>query len=366
MQIALTKKLADAIGIKPVPANEEVNPLFSWTANWITTWDNRRTEDMLVLVNQDNRFAVAIYQVKRKDLKHVAKIIQEAISNTLLALNINPEVVEKYLEQAGDITFVRNANRTHTAWVNHAGQESAFHVGRFYNGMDKMFNDTLGASISDRPVKDPKSKKEVIFPAEEMVQALAHFTKKPPYNYRAFELLVTLDLMDYQATRRLIVPADINFFRLHHVLQEVFGWTHSHLYDFTFFNQEIADPDVRLVPFAENLEYDATAILMDKQPLSDYLQEDKHLIYTYDMGDNWQHKIELVDVLENYTEESPYLLEASGQTPPEDVGGVWGFADLRQIMQDPNHPEHLEMKEWAGYWRPELWEWEERPRVIRV
>ena len=48
MQIALTKKLADGIGIKPPPANEDENPLFSWTANWITTWDNRRAEDMLV------------------------------------------------------------------------------------------------------------------------------------------------------------------------------------------------------------------------------------------------------------------------------------------------------------------------------
>lgn len=365
MQIALTKKLADAMGIKPTPANEEENPLFSWTANWITTWDNRRTEDMLVLVNNENQFTVAIYQVNKKDLKNTAKIIKEAISNTLLTMNVNPEIVEDYLEKAGKIAFVKNSNRTHTAWVNHAGRDSAFYMGKHYNGIDKMFNDTMGAFVSDRPVKNPKNGDNYSYPTDEMTQALDHFTKKRLYKYRAFELLVTLDLENYEATRLLIVPADIDFFRLHHLLQEVFDWRHSHLYDFTFFNQNIYDPDVRLVPFEEDLDYDAKAVLMEKQPLSDYLLSHKHLVYTYDMGDNWQHDIELVRVIEDHDEDSPYLLEASGQTPPEDVGGVTGFTHFRQVMLDPNHPDHREMKTWAGYWQPELWDWEKRPRVIR-
>lgn len=36
MQIALTKKLAEAIGIKPTPVSEATEPIFSWTANWQT------------------------------------------------------------------------------------------------------------------------------------------------------------------------------------------------------------------------------------------------------------------------------------------------------------------------------------------
>ncbi|MDD2190433.1 MAG: hypothetical protein PHE94_03130 [Eubacteriales bacterium] len=71
MQIALTKKLAEAMEIKPSPVREVINPLFTWTANWTKVWDNRRTEDMLVLVNNATRFTVAIYQVKRKDMKDV-------------------------------------------------------------------------------------------------------------------------------------------------------------------------------------------------------------------------------------------------------------------------------------------------------
>lgn len=61
MQIALTKKLADAMGINPSSTHEAVDPLFSWTANWTKVWDNRKVEDMLVLVNNATRFTVAIY-----------------------------------------------------------------------------------------------------------------------------------------------------------------------------------------------------------------------------------------------------------------------------------------------------------------
>ena len=56
MQIALTKKLAEAMGLKPSPVRKVINPLLTWTANWTKVWDNRRTEDMLVLVNNATRF----------------------------------------------------------------------------------------------------------------------------------------------------------------------------------------------------------------------------------------------------------------------------------------------------------------------
>jgi hypothetical protein len=46
-----------------------------------------------------------------------------------------------------------------------------------------------------------------------------------------------------------------------------------------------------------------------------------------------------------YDKESPYLLKAVGQTPPEDVGGIGGFLNFYEIMQDPEHPKYGGMKE---------------------
>lgn len=60
MRIALTKKLADAMGGSYPKNDESENLLFSWTANWTKVWENRRVEDMLVLVNNATRFTVGI------------------------------------------------------------------------------------------------------------------------------------------------------------------------------------------------------------------------------------------------------------------------------------------------------------------
>jgi|GEM_PF-3374264 len=107
------------------------------------------------------------------------------------------------------------------------------------------------------------------------------------------------------------------------------------------------------------------ALLMKGHTLSEFLPEHKQMLYTYDMGDNWEHEIQLVRVIEDHEKESPYLLEASGQTPPEDVGGVGGFVNFREIMLNPSHPEYEKMKEWAKYWTIDLSDWKSRSRVIR-
>lgn len=366
MQIALTKKLADALGIKLPAADESINPLFAWTANWITVWDNRRTEDMLVLVNNATRFTVAIYQVKRKDLKNVEKMMMAAIVNTLLSMNLNLELVNEYMRLAGELEFVRNNSRQTAAWVTKAGMECAFHVGREYNGIAKMYCDTLGASSNYRIVNYSGNTKDGFYPYEAMVDALIELTGMQAYKCRAFELIVSLDLEVYKAERRLIVPADMKFAQFHKVLQYVFDWKNYHLYDFTIIDEKTKKAVVRMVSTEEDLEYDESAVLMDGHTLAEFLPEHKQMLYTYDMGDSWEHIIQLVRVIEEYDGELPYLLEASGQTPPEDVGGVGGFVSFREIMLNPKHPEYAEMKEWSRYWTPELREWERKPKVIRI
>lgn len=34
--------------------------------------------------------------------------------------------------------------------------------------------------------------------------------------------------------------------------------------------------------------------------------------------------------------------------PPEDCGGVWGYADFLEAITDPEHPDHEDLLEWAG------------------
>lgn len=367
MQIFLTKKLADAAGAVLVMPMAQADPLFSWTANWTNTFD-RRKEDMIVMVNNATRFTVTIYGMKRNRLKDIKSRMTAAIMNTLLSMNLDPEIVEAYMKQAGDPVFTANHDPKLTAWVNRQGLDAAFLVGREVNESadDIKFSDTFGRKISSEIVNYSGKSADSYIPAEKMIKALEQLTGKPAYNYRAFELLVTLDLEVYKATRRVIVPANIEFAQLHDLLQELYKWDNCHLHDFRAEGSNNGLPDIRLVMSEEDRSYDEDAILETGHRLSEFFPEYRELTYTYDMGDNWEHKIELVREIDNHRDESPYLLEASGQAPPEDVGGVPGFIDFRAVMLDPKHPDHRQMQEWAGYWSLELSVWETKPKVILV
>ncbi|HEY1603817.1 MAG TPA: LexA family transcriptional regulator, partial [Pirellulales bacterium] len=34
--------------------------------------------------------------------------------------------------------------------------------------------------------------------------------------------------------------------------------------------------------------------------------------------------------------------------PPEDVGGMWGYADFLDAIRDPSHENHKDMLTWVG------------------
>jgi len=84
--------------------------------------------------------------------------------------------------------------------------------------------------------------------------------------------------------------------------------------------------------------------------LSQLLRKEKDsLIYEYDFGDGWEHKIILEKVLPHDTSlDVPRCIKGKRACPPEDCGGIWGYQDLIEIINDTSHPEHEEMLEWLG------------------
>ena len=72
-------------------------------------------------------------------------------------------------------------------------------------------------------------------------------------------------------------------------------------------------------------------------------------IYTYDFGDYWQHLVEVEAVLPYEPGKFyPVCIKAKRACPPEDVGGVWGYADFLEALADKNHEDHEMMVEWSG------------------
>ena len=55
--------------------------------------------------------------------------------------------------------------------------------------------------------------------------------------------------------------------------------------------------------------------------------------YTYDFGDDWEHDIILEKVIGPDAERrTPALLTGKGACPPEDCGGPWGYAEIKDAV----------------------------------
>lgn len=69
--------------------------------------------------------------------------------------------------------------------------------------------------------------------------------------------------------------------------------------------------------------------------------------YTYDFGDDWRHRVTIEKVLTDYEYNYAQIIKYKGDTPYEDCGGIYGYYELLEILDEPNHPEYEQMKEWT-------------------
>lgn len=83
----------------------------------------------------------------------------------------------------------------------------------------------------------------------------------------------------------------------------------------------------------------------DKIKLNDiFNKEEQTYTYIYDFGDNWEHKISLEKITDEEIKH-PICLVGEGKCPLEDCGGIWGFAELKKAINDPEHLEFEEYRE---------------------
>jgi Plasmid pRiA4b ORF-3-like protein len=156
-------------------------------------------------------------------------------------------------------------------------------------------------------------------------------------------LKITLDDVKPAVLRRIEVPFDIRFDRLHLAIQAAMGWTNSHLYEIRAGDVGWSDPDPDWGPDGPR---DAR-----KARLNDVLDDigTKTLRYLYDFGDGWEHTIKIEHLIDPVPGIAyPRLIEATGRCPPEDVGGPWGYAEFLDAINDPKHERHAELTEWIG------------------
>jgi len=181
-------------------------------------------------------------------------------------------------------------------------------------------------------------------------------SRKADADHPVYELDLWLAGSQPLIWRSLAVPAGFKLGDLHVVIQVVMGWQECHLHSFETRDRRRFEPanpiggvDAMWRMFGdmpETEDEDRTTLRAVFDDLKDTLG------YCYDFGDNWEHGLKLITTHEDRAdfEQLPICLDGARSGPPEDCGGVGGYAEHLEILRNPDPEDdwHQTIIEWMG------------------
>ena len=158
-----------------------------------------------------------------------------------------------------------------------------------------------------------------------------------------YQFKITLDGITPAIWRRFLVSSNTTLDRLHDTLQIVMGWTNFHLHMFEIYGRRLSDHQYE--DFEELDTEDERNFRLRKSIGHAGLR----FQYVYDFGDGWRHTLLLEKTQPpDPTMHLPVCLQGKRACPPEDVGGIGGYAHFLEILRDPTHEEHDSYLTWVG------------------
>lgn len=153
-------------------------------------------------------------------------------------------------------------------------------------------------------------------------------------------LRITLLDVSPPVWRLLRVPSAVNLAVLHAIVQVAMGWEDRHLHEWRIGEAVYSGGEE---DWGEGTGDENRVLLGDLAPA------DSVLHYDYDLGDGWEHLIEVVSV-EPYDGTVPpvFVIDGDRAAPPEDCGGPTGYEHLVDALSDPDDPEHDELVDLIG------------------
>ncbi|HET6874698.1 MAG TPA: plasmid pRiA4b ORF-3 family protein [Acidimicrobiales bacterium] len=145
-------------------------------------------------------------------------------------------------------------------------------------------------------------------------------------------LRVTLLDVTPPVWRLVRVPSAVPLSVVHAILQVAMGWEDRHLHEWRV-GDDYYGPD----PEDDDVEDDSSVTLAEVAPA------DSVLHYEYDLGDGWEHLVEVLSV-DPYDGTVPpvAVLDGARAAPPEDCGGPTGYADLLAALDNPSDLDHAD------------------------
>jgi uncharacterized protein YndB with AHSA1/START domain len=174
---------------------------------------------------------------------------------------------------------------------------------------------------------------------------LARHRGEPTPGQEVWRLRIELLEVDNPAVwRRIDLVPSTTLARLHETIQAAMGWENYHLHAF-----RTAD-GTEYGPTGTELEFrDETTTT-----IADILAPGHEVVYTYDFGDDWHHRITLeLTTIAQEGRAYPHCFDGAGACPAEDAGGPPGWANVKAAIADPTDDEHTDYLTWLGLTSPD-------------
>jgi hypothetical protein len=180
----------------------------------------------------------------------------------------------------------------------------------------------------------------------------------PRRSRRILRLRVSIVGIEPEIWRTIDVDDSLSLAQLHQVLQVAFNWFGSHLHRFSDddpWARSNGIPRIGRQPRAWVDAWSLAEVEIEGEEdeadttVGEALKHDGPLWYVYDQGDNWLHRIDLIDRdAAQPGEPLAQLISGERRAPFEDSGGTTGYREIAEILADPTHTDHRSTKAWVA------------------
>lgn len=162
----------------------------------------------------------------------------------------------------------------------------------------------------------------------------------------SYQFEITLKGPKPSIWRRIQVPEEYNFYELHVAIQDAMGWHDCHLHQFDMKHPQTGEK-ISIGTPSSDFGFEAIIPEQTAKITKYFVNVNDKALYEYDFGDGWEHEIVLQRIMPSEADvEYPRCVAGKRACPPEDCGGVWGYAELLKILASPETDEYMEKIEW--------------------
>lgn len=144
-----------------------------------------------------------------------------------------------------------------------------------------------------------------------------------------YKLRMTL-YSEVELWREVEIPDDLTFERLHFIIQKLFGFTRSHIWEFRVPRESKKTDEVDLNDIIRTID----AKQSQRSKVKTVLKKHSIIDYEYDFGDGWEIIIQKLEET-SYKNKTALILDYHGRyNPMDDIGGIFVYEEIMEAVED--------------------------------